>query len=53
MTDDKEYFATMLKVISDPRFRLFGFTRQEILLVRERMDIWAVLNVNEILRPKP
>ena len=53
MTNDDIFEKHYLEIVSDPRFKLFGLTRADILAVRERMDMHAVDHVSEVLKPAP
>lgn len=37
---DKEWATAFLKVINDPRFRVFGLTLNDMLDVRFHLDCW-------------
>lgn len=42
-----------LEIVSDPRFKLFGLTRENILEVKKRMDMWAAKDVKAVLIAEP
>jgi hypothetical protein len=35
---DAVYFQLFARIVNDPRFKVFGLTKHDILAVRERMD---------------
>ena len=42
-----------LRVVTDPDFRRFGFTLEEILKVRRTMNVWATTKVDDVLKEDP
>ena len=51
--DDREYLQNYTEVVGDPRFRLFGLTREQMLKVNRSMMLWNARTIEEILKPDP
>ena len=45
--------TAFLQVVTDPNFKLFGLTKQDILRVVITMKKWAVSDVAQVLKEDP